>query len=41
MEELHNRYKALHHGLNDAYGISVGETKGAMYSTLIINTEEF
>lgn len=25
----------------DAYGISVGITKGAMYSTLIINTEEF
>ncbi|CAD8150954.1 unnamed protein product [Paramecium octaurelia] len=41
MEELHARYKALHHGLHDAYGISVGETKGAMYSTLIINTEEF
>ncbi|CAK65893.1 unnamed protein product (macronuclear) [Paramecium tetraurelia] len=41
MEELHSRYKALHHGLHDAFGISVGETKGAMYSTLIINAEEF
>ncbi|CAD8142622.1 unnamed protein product [Paramecium pentaurelia] len=41
MDELHARYKALHHGLHDAYGISVGETKGAMYSTLIINIEEF
>lgn len=41
MEELHARYNALHHGLFDAYGITVGESKGAMYSALIINTEEF
>lgn len=41
MDDLEKRYKALHHGLHDAYGVSVGETKGAMYATVLINPEEF
>lgn len=41
MVELQNRYKAFRHGLNDAYGISVGTTSGAMYATFIVNTHEF
>jgi len=41
MAELEKRYHALHHGLHDAYGVSVGETKGAMYGTVLINPIEF